>query len=136
MQITSSGFQFLLHTPHAQLWDLLLQYLEMVEVKTKNICAYTQSSLIPSCISGKTDGSCGSYQFSIHAVYNGTWPREGLLSRRISQFVHIWTYQEYSTESLSETQKAMLEDLRDYGLIWQRKVGSSLLEISIQPTWL
>ena len=30
--------------------------------------------------------------------------------------------QEYSTENLSGTQKAMLEDLRDYGLIWQRKV--------------
>lgn len=32
------------------------------------------------------------------------------------------TRQEYSTENLSGTQKAMLEDLRDYGLIWQRKV--------------
>lgn len=32
------------------------------------------------------------------------------------------TRQEYSTENLSSTQKAMLEDLRDYGLIWQRKV--------------
>ena len=32
------------------------------------------------------------------------------------------TRQEYSTENLSDTQKAMLEDLRDYGLIWQRKV--------------
>lgn len=31
-------------------------------------------------------------------------------------------FQEYSTENLSGTQKAMLEDLRDYGLIWQRKV--------------
>ncbi|KAJ8468995.1 hypothetical protein ONZ45_g17038 [Pleurotus djamor] len=31
---------------------------------------------------------------------------------------------EYSTEHLSETQKAMLEDLRDYGLIWQRKPNS------------
>lgn len=30
--------------------------------------------------------------------------------------------QEYSTDSLSETQKVMLEDLRDYGLVWQRKV--------------
>jgi transcription initiation factor TFIIH subunit 4 len=29
--------------------------------------------------------------------------------------------QEYSTENLSDTQRAMLEDLRDYGLIWQRK---------------
>jgi transcription initiation factor TFIIH subunit 4 len=33
LQITSSGFQFLLHTPHAQLWELLLQYLQMVEVR-------------------------------------------------------------------------------------------------------
>lgn len=30
--------------------------------------------------------------------------------------------QEYSAENLSGTQKAMLEDLRDYGLLWQRKV--------------
>lgn len=32
LQITSLGFQFLLHSPHAQLWELLLQYLHMVEV--------------------------------------------------------------------------------------------------------
>jgi len=31
-QITSKGFQFLLYTPHEQLWDLLLQYLHMAEV--------------------------------------------------------------------------------------------------------
>ena len=33
--------------------------------------------------------------------------------------------QGYSTENLGETQKAMLEDLRDYGLIWQKKVRFS-----------
>lgn len=32
LQITSAGFQFLLHSPHAQLWDLLLEYLHMAEV--------------------------------------------------------------------------------------------------------
>lgn len=32
LQITSSGFQFLLHSPHAQLWELLLQYLHMAEL--------------------------------------------------------------------------------------------------------
>ncbi|KAJ3496454.1 hypothetical protein NLJ89_g10483 [Agrocybe chaxingu] len=31
---------------------------------------------------------------------------------------------EYSTDNLSGTQKAMLEDLRDYGLIWQRRPSS------------
>jgi transcription initiation factor TFIIH subunit 4 len=38
LQITSSGFQFLLHTPHAQLWELLLQYLQMVEVRAQLSC--------------------------------------------------------------------------------------------------
>jgi transcription initiation factor TFIIH subunit 4 len=32
LQITSAGFQFLLHKPHDQLWDLLLQYLHLAEV--------------------------------------------------------------------------------------------------------
>jgi len=32
--------------------------------------------------------------------------------------------QEYSTERLTASQKFMLEDLRDYGLVWQR-TGSS-----------
>jgi len=31
---------------------------------------------------------------------------------------------EYSIENLSQTQKAMLEDLRDYGLVWQREPSS------------
>jgi len=37
LQITSSGFQFLLHTPHAQLWELLLQYLQMVEERQMDL---------------------------------------------------------------------------------------------------
>jgi hypothetical protein len=36
-------------------------------------------------------------------------------------------YQEYSTENLSDTQRAMLDDLRDYGLIWQRKAKAHIL---------
>jgi hypothetical protein len=35
LQITSAGFQFLLHSPHAQLWDLLLEYLHMAEVSLR-----------------------------------------------------------------------------------------------------
>lgn len=61
-------------------------------------------------------------------------------------------FQEYSIENLSETQKAMLEDLRDYGLVWQRKViiypviyvsknfiraafGSHHHDVSVPPVW-
>ncbi|KAA1467163.1 transcription factor Tfb2 [Dentipellis sp. KUC8613] len=85
LQITSSGFQFLLHTPHAQLWELLLQYLQMVEERQMDLVEVL------------------SFLFMLSTMELG---------------------RDYSTESLSETQKAMLEDLRDYGLIWQRKASS------------
>ncbi|TFY80654.1 hypothetical protein EWM64_g3359 [Hericium alpestre] len=85
LQITSSGFQFLLHTPHAQLWELLLQYLHMAEERQMDLVEVL------------------SFLFMLSTMELG---------------------RDYSTESLSETQKAMLEDLRDYGLIWQRKASS------------
>ncbi|KIM57435.1 hypothetical protein SCLCIDRAFT_16985 [Scleroderma citrinum Foug A] len=85
LQITSSGFQFLLHSPHDQLWSLLLQYLDMAEERQMDLVEVL------------------SFLFMLSTMELG---------------------REYSTDSLSETQKAMLEDLRDYGLVWQRK-GSS-----------
>ncbi|KAI6155483.1 transcription factor Tfb2-domain-containing protein [Pisolithus tinctorius] len=85
LQITSAGFQFLLHSPHDQLWSLLLQYLHMAEERQMDLVEVL------------------SFLFMLSTMELG---------------------REYSADSLSETQKAMLEDLRDYGLIWQRK-GSS-----------
>lgn len=38
----------------------------------------------------------------------------------MAHFTHFKS-QEYSTENLSQTQQAMLVDLRDYGLVWQRE---------------
>ncbi|KZT07609.1 transcription factor Tfb2 [Laetiporus sulphureus 93-53] len=37
LQITSSGFQFLLNSPHAQLWELLLQYLHLAEERQMDL---------------------------------------------------------------------------------------------------
>ncbi|KAL5504070.1 TFB2 [Sanghuangporus vaninii] len=85
MKITSLGFQFLLHSPHAQLWELLLQYLHMAEER--------QMDLIEVL----------GFLFMLSTMELGRG---------------------YSTENLGETQKAMLEDLRDYGLIWQKKASS------------
>ncbi|KAH9985132.1 transcription factor Tfb2-domain-containing protein [Russula vinacea] len=85
LQITSSGFQFLLHTPHSQLWELLLQYLQMVEERQMDLVEVL------------------SFLFMLSTMELG---------------------REYSIESLSDTQRAMLEDLRDYGLIWQRRASS------------
>lgn len=54
------------------------------------------------------------------------------------KFSLIRLLQEYSTENLGVSQKAMLEDLRDYGLIWQRKVRvafSPKTFYSFDPSW-
>ncbi|THH04433.1 hypothetical protein EW145_g5527 [Phellinidium pouzarii] len=85
MQITSPGFQFLLHSPHAQLWELLLQYLHMAEERRMDLIEVL------------------GFLFMLSTMELG---------------------RDYSTENLGETQRAMLEDLRDYGLIWQRKASS------------
>ncbi|KIJ14446.1 hypothetical protein PAXINDRAFT_135073 [Paxillus involutus ATCC 200175] len=85
LQITSSGFQFLLHSPHDQLWSLLLQYLHMAEERQMDLVEVL------------------SFLFMLSTMELG---------------------REYSTDPLGETQRAMLEDLRDYGLVWQRKASS------------
>ncbi|KAI6099745.1 transcription factor Tfb2-domain-containing protein [Pisolithus sp. B1] len=91
LQITSVGFQFLLHSPHDQLWSLLLQYLHMAEERQMDLVEVL------------------SFLFMLSTMELG---RASIASPNTP------------ADSLSETQKAMLEDLRDYGLIWQRK-GSS-----------
>ncbi|KAJ6596034.1 transcription factor Tfb2-domain-containing protein [Mycena sp. CBHHK59/15] len=91
LQITSAGFQFLLHSPHAQLWDLLLQYLRMAEERGMDLVEVL------------------SFLFMLSTMELG---------------------REYTTEGMNGaqtaalTQKAMLSDLRDYGLLWQRKSSS------------
>ncbi|KAG6817623.1 hypothetical protein H0H87_006251 [Tephrocybe sp. NHM501043] len=85
LQITSIGFQFLLHSPHDQLWALLLQYLDMAEQRQMDLVEVL------------------SFLFMLSTMQLG---------------------REYSTEKLGVSQNAMLEDLRDYGLIWQRRPSS------------
>ncbi|KAH8827840.1 transcription factor Tfb2-domain-containing protein [Flagelloscypha sp. PMI_526] len=85
LQISSRGFQFLLHTPHAQLWELLIQYLCQAEERKMDLVEIL------------------SFLFMLSTAELG---------------------KEYSAKNLTETQKALLHDLRDYGLLWQRKPSS------------
>jgi Transcription factor Tfb2 len=83
MRITHSGFAFLLQDINAQIWTLLLQYLE-------------HSSTL------KMDPvDVLHFLFMLGSLELG---------------------QDYSTSILTETQDIMLEDLRDYGIVFQRKV--------------
>ncbi|EAU85259.2 transcription factor TFIIH complex subunit Tfb2 [Coprinopsis cinerea okayama7 len=85
LHISSAGFQFLLHSPHEQLWHLLLQYLQLAEQRRMDLVDVL------------------SFFFMLSTMELG---------------------REYSVQNLTKTQSAMLEDLRDYGLIWQRKQTS------------
>ncbi|KIY53603.1 transcription factor Tfb2 [Fistulina hepatica ATCC 64428] len=93
LRITSAGFQFLLRSPHAQLWDLLLQYLHLTEERNMDIVEIL------------------SFLFMLSTMEIG---------------------REYSAEDLSPSQKLMLGDLRDYGLV-SYKV---LLSARFSPTRL
>lgn len=84
MKITSRGFQFLLNSPHAQLWELLLHYLSLVDQRNMDLVEVL------------------SFLFMLSTMELG---------------------QEYTGENLTGTQLVMLEDLRDYGLIYQRPVS-------------
>lgn len=71
LQITSAGFQFLLHDPHAQLWDLLLEYLHMAEVKYHGLL-YRRDNVVYDP-TGTSNGCRRGSQLSIHAVHDGAW---------------------------------------------------------------
>lgn len=82
LRITSRGFQFLLEDVNTQLWDLLLQYLDMAEERQMDLVEVL------------------SFLFMLGSLELG---------------------RDYSTDNLPKTQLIMLEDFRDYGLVYQRK---------------
>lgn len=69
LQITSTGFQFLLHSPHAQLWDLLLQYLHLAEVSPHHPSSPCASQRHYNL--GKADGLGRSPRIPIYVVHHG-----------------------------------------------------------------
>jgi transcription initiation factor TFIIH subunit 4 len=83
MRITNSGFAFLLQDINAQIWTLLLQYLEHS----------TSLEMDPVEVL--------HFLFMLGSLELG---------------------QDYSTSMLTDTQHTMLVDLRNYGLVFQRKV--------------
>lgn len=85
LSITNAGFQFLLQDVNAQIWTLLLQYLNM----------------------------SASLRMDPVDVLNFIFMLGSLELGR-----------DYSLTALSSTQVQMLEDLRDFGIVYQRKASS------------
>jgi len=84
-KITQSGFSFILQEGNAQIWVLLIQYLEMAE----------------DLMMEKTD--------VLHFLL---------------MLGSLGLGQAYSVATLTQTQQKMLRDLRDYGVVYQRKDNS------------
>lgn len=84
-QITSKGFQFLLNDVQIQLWNLLLEYLNLAEIRQMDSIEVL------------------SFFFLLGNLELG---------------------KDYKVDNLTNTQQAMLSDLRDYGLVYQRKSSS------------
>ena len=84
-QITSKGFQFLLNDVQIQLWNLLLEYLNLAEIRQMDSIEVL------------------SFFFLLGNLELG---------------------KDYKIDNLTNTQQAMLSDLRDYGLVYQRKSSS------------
>jgi len=93
MRITHSGFAFLLQDINAQIWTLLLQYLEHC----------TTFDMDPIDVL--------HFLFMLGSLELG---------------------QDYSTSMLTDTQHMMLEDLRDYGIVYQRKVWVVPLRLMVR----
>ena len=87
MRITHSGFAFLLQDINAQIWTLLLVYLDYS----------TNLSMDPVDVL--------HFLFMLGSLELG---------------------QDYSTSMLTDTQHTMLQDLREYGIVFQRKVQNLL----------
>ncbi|KAF8473988.1 transcription factor Tfb2-domain-containing protein [Kalaharituber pfeilii] len=84
-EITQQGFSFLLQDANAQLWTLLLQYLDMAEELRMDPVEVLHFLMM-----------LGSLELG----------------------------QDYSKETLTPTQRHMLEDLREYGIVYSRKSSS------------
>ncbi|KAI5794428.1 transcription factor Tfb2-domain-containing protein [Peziza echinospora] len=84
-EITQAGFSFLLQDANAQLWTLLLQYLDMAEELRMDSVEVLHFLMM-----------LGSLELG----------------------------QDYSKETLTPTQQYMLEDLREYGIVFSRKKSS------------
>lgn len=50
--------------------------------------------------------------------------RTSMMRAFVLTLIHALIKQNYSVETLTQTQQQMLEDLRDYGIVYQRKKGS------------
>jgi hypothetical protein len=74
--ITSAGFQFVLHTPNDQLWDLLLQYFHLAEVFYTSAILFCKST--DCVVSGAANGFGRSFGVHIHALDHGTWKSDYL----------------------------------------------------------
>ncbi|KAI9764695.1 MAG: RNA polymerase II transcription factor B 52 kDa subunit [Geoglossum simile] len=110
--ITQAGFSFLLQEVNAQVWTLLLFYLDNAEAVS---LSYSRASSVPA----KQLGLVGSANIALQLNMDKVDVLHFLF-----MLGSLELGQDYSLATLTATQIQMLEDLRDFGIVYQRKSSS------------
>jgi transcription initiation factor TFIIH subunit 4 len=109
--ITQAGFSFLLQEVNAQVWTLLLFYLDNAEAVS---LSYSRASSVPA-----KQSSLGSANIALQLNMDKVDVLHFLF-----MLGSLELGQDYSLATLTATQIQMLEDLRDFGIVYQRKSSS------------
>lgn len=107
MSITRDGFQFLLMDTSAQVWYFLLQYLDTASARNLDLV------------------ECLGFLFQLSFSTLGQVCNKLLTFEIRNEVTFKWTIfsQDYSTDNMSESLLRFLQHLREFGLVFQRKVG-------------
>ncbi|KAJ8453566.1 hypothetical protein ONZ45_g19666 [Pleurotus djamor] len=89
-QITSVGFQFLLHSPHEQLWDLLLQYLHLAEERQMDLVEVLSFLFMLSTMD--LGRNCKAYLFFLMKLYIPLPQRLPLIQQAHDELGHKGVY--------------------------------------------
>ncbi|KZF22771.1 putative TFIIH and nucleotide excision repair factor 3 complexes subunit [Xylona heveae TC161] len=108
VEITQAGFSFLLQEINAQVWTLLIFYLENAESvsdmrRFRTLDPFRSQANISVCQLNMDPVDVLSFLFMLGSLELG---------------------QDYSLTTLTPTQVKMLDDLRDFGIVYQRKSSS------------
>lgn len=104
MSITRTGFTFVLQDTNAQVWSLLIEYLRHASQVRQPQTPSTVDNIANSAKLGMSETDVLSFLFMLGSLELG---------------------QDYSADTLSPTQKQMLEDLTAFGIVYRSSKTSS-----------
>lgn len=131
--ITPLGFQFLLLSQPAQIWAFITKYLQSLQVGSCLPPSYPLLTLTsPAVTSAGQRDECGGVHCVSHAdqLCHCWKSKAGFSMCNMGVYIHttlceaepLPLCQAYSVEGLPPSQLQVIQHLREFGLVYQRKV--------------